>query len=137
MCEIGYDPRYTRECEFLNEDYSHFSRVLSLGEAGKLLPHMLQFTDEHREEGAVLQKELVAFQEELSKAIEEVWAQPPSQSEPRDITTINGAQNATGVGSNPGGGEAAKSQDPLDKIAKPRIVEAIWRVTLWDRRKQC
>ena len=37
-----------------------------------MLPHMLQFTDEHREEGEVLQGVLVTFQEDLSKAIEEV-----------------------------------------------------------------
>ena len=44
--------------------------VFTLGEVGKLLPHMLQFTDEHREEGEALQADLVAFQDELSKVIE-------------------------------------------------------------------
>jgi len=99
------------------------------GEAGKLLPHMLQFTDEHREEGKALQKELVAFQGELSRAIEEVWVRPPPESESKDVTTTTGPQNATGVG------EGGKPQDPLDKITKPQSVEPTWRVTLWDRKQ--
>ena len=84
---------------------------------------MLQFTDEHREEGEALQAELIAFQEELSGAIEAVWTRPPG-SESMDVTTVP-----------PGAGEVAKPQDPLDKIAKPQIVEPTWRVTLWDRKR--
>jgi len=89
---------------------------------------MVQFTDGHREEGKALQAELVAFHEELSKSIEEVWTRPP---EPKEVT--NGA-NATAANPLPGAGEIAKPQDPLDKIAKPQIVEPSWRVTLWDRK---
>jgi len=103
------------------------------GEAGQLLPHMLQFTDEHREEGKALQAGLVALQEELSKAIEDVWSRPPG-SETKDVMATSGAQNATGVNFPPGVGEIVKPQDPLDKIAKPQIVEQTWRVALWDRK---
>jgi elongator complex protein 1 len=90
---------------------------------------MLQFTDEHREEGKALQAELVAFQEELSKAVEEVWTRPSDS--PKDTT--NGA-NATVLNLPPGADETAKPQDPLDKVAKPQIVEPTWRVRLWDRK---
>lgn len=96
---------------------------------------MLQFTDEHREEGKTLQAELEAFQEELSKAIEEVWTRPPSESRSRDVAATNGAHNTAGVYLPVGMGEAAKFQDPLDKITKPQIVEPMWRVTLWNSRK--
>ena len=89
---------------------------------------MVQFTDEHREEGKALQAELVAFQEELSKAIEEVWTRPPETKEVTDGTDV------TAVNLLPGAGERAKPQDPLDKIAKPPIVEPAWRVALWDRK---
>lgn len=75
---------------------------------------MIQFTDEHREEGKALQAELVAFQEELSGAIEEVWARPPETAS-KDVTD----QSAAGMGIPP---------------AKPQIVEPIWRVKLWDRK---
>ena len=102
------------------------------GEAGKLLPHMLQFTDEHREEGKALQGELVAFQRELSRAIEEAWARPPPESESKDVTATTGPPNGMGVGVHTGMGEGVKPQDPLDKIAKPQIVAPVWRVTLWD-----
>lgn len=80
---------------------------------------MVQFTDEHREEGKLFQAELVAFQDELFKAIEEVWTRPP---EPKEVTDEN----------LPGVGEMTKLQDPLDKIAKPQITEPTWRVALWD-----
>jgi elongator complex protein 1 len=128
--EVGCDSRYTRECEFLNEGRSNFSRVLLLGEAGKLLPHMLQFTDKHREEGKALQEELVVFQAELSKAIEEAWTRPPSGSGSKDVTTTNGTQNTTADL-----GEGANSQDPLGKITKPQVEEPTWRVSLWDKKK--
>jgi len=108
-------------------------RFFLLGEAGKLLPHMLQFTDEHREEGKVLQAGLVAFQKELSETIEEVWTRPPG-SDTKDVAATNGAQDATGVNLPPDVDEVAKPQDPLDKIARPQIVEPTWRVALWDRK---
>lgn len=104
---------------------------LSLGEAGKLLPHMLQFTDEHREEGKALQAELADFQEELSRAIEEIWTRPPGLG---SKVETNGAQNGTGVGFPVDMNGAEKVQDPLDKIAKPGFVEPTWRVTLWERK---
>ena len=88
---------------------------------------MVQFTDEHREEGKALQAELVAFQVELSKAIEEVWTRPHESKEVTDAA--NAMANLLS-----GAGELAKPQDPLDKIAKPQIVEPCWRVTLWDRK---
>ena len=88
---------------------------------------MLQFTDEHREEGKALQAELVAFQEELAKAIEEVWTRPPESD-------TKGGVNVTAANTPPGSSEATKPQDPLDKIGKPQIAEPTWRVTLWDRK---
>jgi elongator complex protein 1 len=94
-----------------------------LGEAGKLLPHMLQFTDEHREEGKALQEALVGFQEELSKVIEEVWTRP-LESALKDGAAMNGSQSATGVDIHPGGAE----------VSKPQIVELAWRVALWDKK---
>ena len=117
---------------FMNEGVvSHSYRTFSrLGEAGKLLPHMLQFTDEHQEEGKILQAELVGFQEELSRAIEEVWTRPPGSGS--EGATSGVQDETTGLNVPPGVGGAAKPQDPLDKILKPQIVEPTWRVRLWD-----
>ena len=91
---------------------------------------MLQFMDEHREEGKALQAELVGFQEELSRVIEEVWTSPPGSGS--EGTTSGVQDETTGLNVPPGVGEAAKPQDPLDKISKPQIAEPTWRVRLWD-----
>lgn len=92
---------------------------------------MLQFTDEHREEGKALQAELAGFQEELSKVIEEVWTRPPGLA-PKDATNV--AQNEMEVSLPTDVSGTEKPQDPLDKIAKPHFVEPTWRVTLWERK---
>ena len=126
MHEVGHDSRYARECEFHEDPLHPLTFFFFIGEAGKLLPHMIQFTDEHRREGKALQTALAAFQEELSKAIEEVWTRPAEG--------VTAGANATVVNLLPGVGEAMKPQDPLEKIAKPQLVEPTWRVVLWDRK---
>ena len=94
---------------------------------------MLQFMDEHREEGKALQVELVGFQEELSRTIEEVWTRPPG-SDSKGVMS-RAQDGTTEVNVLPGMGEPAKSQDPLDKISKPQMVEPTWRVKLWERKQ--
>lgn len=89
---------------------------------------MVQFTDEHREEGKALQTELTAFQKELSEAIEAVWTRVP------ELKGVPNGKSAAVENSLPGTGETAKPQDPLDKIPKPQIVEPTWRVALWERK---
>jgi hypothetical protein len=81
-------------------------------EASKLLPHALQFTEEHRAHGRSLQGEIVEFQEELKCSIDEIWAkiEPPSE----DHST------------------PPRPQNPIDKIPKPEILEPIWRVKIWE-----
>ena len=77
------------------------------------MPHMLQFTQEHKQEGRSLQKEILQFQDELRCSIDEIWA----------IPEINV-------------GDPERPQNPADKILKPEVVEpAQWRVKLWDIRE--
>lgn len=83
-----------------------------LAEAGKLLPHMLQFTDEHREEGKSLQTELIEFQDELKLALDEVWTKAEKLGDDENPTT--------------------KVQDLIEKIPKPEFAEPKWRVKLWE-----
>ena len=45
-------------------------------DVASLLPHLLQFTEEHREEGMALQDDLDKFQVELDTVVEEVWQKP-------------------------------------------------------------
>lgn len=82
-------------------------------EAAKLLPHMLQFTKEHREEGKSLQDEIICFQEELVRAIDEVWTK-------------------TEVQADTGSADTTRPQDLIDKIPKPELLEPKWRVKLWE-----
>ncbi|KIK60852.1 hypothetical protein GYMLUDRAFT_244010 [Collybiopsis luxurians FD-317 M1] len=44
------------------------------GEGKRLLPHLLKFTANHREEGQVMQRELEEFEKELRDAVDEIWA---------------------------------------------------------------
>jgi elongator complex protein 1 len=79
-------------------------------EAGRLLPHMLQFTEEHRKEGHLLQEEITNFQEELRLSLDEIWTKE-AESESSDL---------------------AKPPDSTKKILKPDIIEPQWRVKLWE-----
>lgn len=75
------------------------------------MPHMLQFTDEHREEGKWLQEEILRLQEELVRAIDEVWTKPEPQAENQDLS---------------------RPQDLIEKIPRPELAEPKWRVKLWE-----
>lgn len=88
-----------------------------------LLPHLFQFTEEHREEGESLQEDLIKFGTELHEAVDEIWKKP-------DVEGQNGCQE----------GWAARMQetdkqrqiDPLDKVAKPELPKRDWNPKLSD-----
>jgi elongator complex protein 1 len=46
-------------------------------EAGKLLPHLFMFSEEHREAGKNLQRDILRFQNEFRDMIDDVWTDPP------------------------------------------------------------
>ncbi|TDL16914.1 IkappaB kinase complex, IKAP component [Rickenella mellea] len=46
------------------------------GDAECLLPHLMQFSKEHRAEGSKLQDEVMALKKELSEAVDQIWAKP-------------------------------------------------------------
>ncbi|KAJ3564648.1 hypothetical protein NP233_g8162 [Leucocoprinus birnbaumii] len=54
-------------------------------EVQNLLPHLLQFTAEHREEGGNLQKDIENFEVELGNAIAEIWAKPEEPGQGEDV----------------------------------------------------
>lgn len=43
-------------------------------EAGKLLPHLVRFSMEHRQEGTKLQESIVQFEEKFRSLVDEIWA---------------------------------------------------------------
>jgi elongator complex protein 1 len=88
------------------------------------VPHLLQFTAEHREEGFGLQNEVEAFEAELKECIEEIWSRP---SELDDGNAPEGwAARMAEV-------ERNKAVDPLDKVVKPELFQGKdWRIrSVW------
>ncbi|KAF4620926.1 hypothetical protein D9613_000930 [Agrocybe pediades] len=92
------------------------------GEVRGLLPHLFQFTDEHREEGLELQNDLAAFEEEMKAALDEIWARPAE---------TEGEPTAEGWAARMAEIEKSKAINPLDKVPKPDMSQAKdWRVNL-------
>jgi elongator complex protein 1 len=93
-----------------------------LGEAGNLLPHLLQFTDEYRGEGQRMQQRVTEFGEELKKSLEEVWYKPPEE-----ITPDTWATRMEEI-------ERERKTNPIDKISKPIVgqSDSDWRINLYD-----
>ncbi|CCM05755.1 uncharacterized protein FIBRA_07987 [Fibroporia radiculosa] len=101
----------------------------SQSDAAALLPHLFQFTEEHRTEACALQEELRAFEAELQAAVTEIWTRTPADS-------------ATSAGEGDGGqsenaaadGWAARMReyerqrqvDPLEKVARPELARPEW-----------
>jgi elongator complex protein 1 len=83
------------------------------------LPHLLQFTAEHRDKGLGLQNEVEAFEIELKEDIEEIWNRPVEEN------GVDGASWAPRT--------EVKSVDPVEKVVKPDISQGNgWKVKLFD-----
>ncbi|KAG6878005.1 hypothetical protein C0993_000965 [Termitomyces sp. T159_Od127] len=92
-------------------------------EARNLLPHLLQFTLEHREEGTAMQKQLADFEGELSCSLDEIWAKPPEEA-PVDSWATRMEQV-----------EKDRRTNPVDKVPKPELSSSSgkrWRINLFD-----
>lgn len=84
------------------------------------MPHLLQFTAKHREEGLGLQNEVEAFEAELKECVEEIWTRPVEESD---------ASVPDGWASRMAEVERGRVVNPLDKIAKPDLFQGKdWRV---------
>ncbi|KAI0629477.1 IkappaB kinase complex IKAP component [Trametes polyzona] len=94
-----------------------------------LLPHLLQFTDEHRAEAASLQKELSAFAAELKEAVEEIWKKAPENEEGAEAPPA-----AEGWAARMEAYEKQKHINPVDKVAKPELAKQEWKLRLPDVR---
>ena len=105
-------------------------RRSSAADSTSLIPHLLQFTDEHRTEAASLQTELQAFAAELSEALEEIWKKAPEAEE-----------GGEGAGPAPDSWaarmeahEKRRHASPVDTIAKPDLSKQEWTLKLLDVR---
>jgi elongator complex protein 1 len=89
------------------------------GEIKKLLPHLLQLSKVHREEGAALQVEFDQLQSELRGAIEDVWKKPDEPTPAVDSWATRME-------------EKAKEQliEPLQRVPKPDMSISEWSLKL-------
>ncbi|KAK0195983.1 pol II transcription elongation factor [Armillaria mellea] len=92
-------------------------------EARSLIPHLFEFTPDHREEGSNLQKEVDAFERELQETVEDIWKKPAEEGE---TATDSWAARMEQV-------EKAKRVNPVDSVPKPELGRnADWRLRLLD-----
>ncbi|TFK88053.1 IkappaB kinase complex IKAP component [Polyporus arcularius HHB13444] len=94
-----------------------------------LLPHLLQFTEEHRAEAASLQEEVREFSEELSGAVEEIWKRAP---EGEEGGAEGGAAHEGGWAARMEAYEKRKNVNPVDNIVKPELAKQEWKLKLAD-----
>ncbi|KAG7091295.1 hypothetical protein E1B28_010341 [Marasmius oreades] len=104
-------------------------------EVGKLLPHLLQFSAEHRLEGLEMQKDVDGFERELKEGVDEVW------------TKAAEGDTDDGIGQNQEGQETIALRDswaarmeeaernrrinPIDRVSKPEItLNQDWKMKL-------
>ena len=105
-------------------------RLSSAADSTSLLPHLLQFTDEHRTEAASLQTELQAFAVELSEALEEIWKKAPEAEEGGEGTVPAPGGWAARMEAH----EKRRHANPVDSIAKPDLAKQEWKLKLPDAR---
>ena len=90
------------------------------GEVGGLLPHLLHFTPEHREEGMALQADLCQFEVELKTAVEEIWRKPAETDD--DAGAKDLAARIM---------EKERQTNPIERVEKPGLNGAHWQVELY------
>ena len=90
--------------------------TVSIAEAGKLLPHLFMFSEEHRKEGKQLQKDILRFQEEFQHMIDDVWAEQPAS------LSLNDGDQASKV---------EKDEGNKPKPPKPSIPPQNWTIRFW------
>ncbi len=86
-------------------------------DAVKLLPHLFQFTEEHRAEGLELQNEVAEFSDELKAAIDETW---------KKSLEVEAETSLEGWAARMQEYERQKRIDPLDKVSRPELTKQDW-----------
>lgn len=71
-----------------------------------------------------MQAELSGFEDELGKALEEVWTKPPTDEDVPPVDSWAARMEET---------ERNKIVNPIDKVPKPELPRAEnWRITLYE-----
>lgn len=89
-----------------------------------LLPHLLQFAEEHQSEAHAFQEELQDFEAELRATIEEIWAKPASEGDATTEAPLDGW--AARMLEH----EKQRQVNALEKVIKPELAKQEWRLRL-------
>ncbi|KAF9262678.1 pol II transcription elongation factor [Marasmius fiardii PR-910] len=92
-------------------------------EVGKLLPHLLQFSAEHRREGLEMQRDVDELELELKEAVDETWMKT---TEAQDVLPQRDSWAARME-------EAERNRriNPIDRVPKPEtMLSQDWRMKL-------
>jgi elongator complex protein 1 len=92
-------------------------------ESENVLPHLWQFTVEHRSAGKSLQHDLCQFEIELREAVGKIWAraEPDSEAVLEDTWSSRMAEK-----------EKERLVEPVVRVVKPEVSEKDWRLDLFD-----
>jgi hypothetical protein len=94
--------------------------ISNAAEAGKLLPHMLLFSEEHIQEGMKLQQSILAFEDKFKEIVEEVWAEEQARTRATaDTRDQDGTPSVAGEVKN------------IAKPPKPVFGPRSWTVRFW------
>lgn len=98
--------------------------TIILDEAQNLLPHLLQFTSEHREEGKKLQRDIESLDEELGNAVAEIWAEPQEEEGAPPVDTWASRMEEL---------EKSRKVNPIERVPKPEMRKnEDWKMRLYN-----
>ncbi|KAG2015494.1 pol II transcription elongation factor [Coprinopsis cinerea AmutBmut pab1-1] len=97
----------------------------SRDDARRLLPHLFQFSEEHRSEGLDLQLDVSSFEKELTEAIDEVWTKTEEDGSTPAADTW--ASRMAEV-------ERNRQFNPIDRVSKPELGgrNDKWQIDLYE-----
>lgn len=95
-----------------------------------MLPHLFQFSGQHRHEGRALQADVVEFERELKEAVDEIWSRGVTEEDPsKDPDAVEEDTWATRMAEL----ERQRLINPLGRVSKPDVIRIDkWKMNLYD-----
>ncbi|KAL0568757.1 putative elongator complex protein 1 [Marasmius crinis-equi] len=101
-------------------------------EACKLLPHMLQFTSEHRGEGLEMQEDVDSFEREMKEAVDEIWTKTGGTGDEQDGQETTPAPTPDTWAARMEEVKRNQRINPVERIPKPELTDSKqdWKMKL-------
>lgn len=88
------------------------------------MPHLLQFSPEHRDEGRELQRDIQSLEEELEDRITEIWKKQPQEGESVETEDTIWTRKTE---------EQEKNRvSTFERVPKPEMGKHGWKMRLYD-----